>query len=143
MKTVIAGSRSATFDQTIKALELCPWASEITEVVSGTARGADAHGEIWATLNRLPIRRFPADWGRYGKRAGPLRNEEMARYADALVVVWLNKSRGTAHMIEFARKQGLRVFVYEPPMPRCRCYGPDYSPMEGHEAWCVFGKRNK
>lgn len=112
MKTIIAGSRDIT---SYSAVELAVLASgfDVTEVVSGTARGVDRNGELWATATGVPIKRFPADWKRYGVRAGLIRNKEMAAYADALIAVWDGQSSGTAHMIKSAQARGLKVFVYK------------------------------
>ena len=54
---------------------------------------------------------FPADWDKYGKAAGFIRNEQMAQNADALVVFWDGKSRGTKNMIELAAKYKLKVRI--------------------------------
>ena len=87
------------------------------EVVSGTARGADSLGEKFAVEDGFDVKRFPADWDAYGKRAGYLRNEQMAKYAvsdgcyGVLIAFWDGKSRGTKHMIDLANKHGLEVNV--------------------------------
>lgn len=110
MKTIIAGSRSCDCMAELElAIRTCGF--EITEVVSGTARGADLLGEKWARNNGIPIKRFPADWDKHGKSAGYRRNEEMAQYADSLVALWDGESRGTAHMVKIARKAGLSVHL--------------------------------
>lgn len=83
---------------------------EIT-VVCGKARGADTLGERYAEERGYAVHYFPADWDRYGKSAGHIRNEEMAKNADALVAFWDGKSRGTKDMIKLARQYGLRVRV--------------------------------
>lgn len=83
---------------------------EIT-VVCGKARGADTLGERYAEERGYAVHYFPADWDRYGKPAGHIRNEEMAKNADALVAFWDGKSRGTKDMIKLARQYGLRVRV--------------------------------
>lgn len=82
-----------------------------TEIVSGTARGADLLGEKYATENEIQIKRFPADWNRFGKSAGYKRNEEMANYADACICFWDGKSRGTKSMIDLAEKYKLKTIV--------------------------------
>ena len=89
----------------------CPWQDEITSVVSGCARGADQLGERWAQQEGLEVTRFPAEWDRDGRAAGYMRNERMAREADALIAVWDGRSRGTGHMISMAKRWGLRVWV--------------------------------
>lgn len=87
----------------------CGW--EITEVVSGGCRGVDWLGEEVAQARGIPLEICRAEWGRHGRAAGPIRNQKMADYADALVAVWDCKSKGTADMIRRAHKSGLRVFV--------------------------------
>lgn len=84
------------------------------EIVSGTARGADQLGERFAEQYGISVKRFPANWNLYGKRAGYLRNEEMALYAkedNGVLIAFWNGSKGTKHMIDLANKHGLRVFV--------------------------------
>lgn len=73
----------------------------ITEVVSGKAIGFDTIGEDWAKSNDVPVKEFRADWDKYGKKAGPIRNEEMGDYADAAIVFWNGKSKGSKHMIHY------------------------------------------
>lgn len=80
-------------------------------IVSGHAHGADALGERFASELGLPIERHPAKWKMLGKAAGMIRNAEMARTSDALIAFWDGKSRGTAHMINFAKRRGLDVSV--------------------------------
>ena len=90
---------------------------EISEmkIVSGCCRGADQLGEEFAKNNQLICVKFPADWNQYGKKAGPIRNEEMAVYAaeehGVLMAFWDGKSRGTQNMIKIAEKYGLDVHV--------------------------------
>ncbi|WP_197026348.1 hypothetical protein [Polaribacter sp. Hel_I_88] len=55
--------------------------------------------------------RFPAEWNKFGKAAGPVRNKEMAIYADALIAFWDGKSRGTKNMIQLAKQNGLLLKV--------------------------------
>lgn len=54
---------------------------------------------------------YPANWKLYGKRAGFLRNEQMAQNADALVAFWNGESRGTKNMIELAKRYGLKMRI--------------------------------
>lgn len=86
-------------------------------IVSGTARGADQLGEQYAKLVGYEVSRFPADWNGLGKRAGYVRNAEMAKFAvedgnyGVLIAFWDGKSKGTKHMIDLANKHGLEVHV--------------------------------
>jgi len=126
MKTIIAGCRwIENYDIVCEAIEASGF--EVTEVVSGAATGVDTLGENWAQANDIPVTRFPAKWkkldapgaiirsnkyGKYNAAAGFVRNKQMAEYGDALVAIWDEKSKGTKNMIDLAREQGLKVFVY-------------------------------
>lgn len=83
---------------------------EIT-ILCGKARGADTLGEQYAKERGYKVRYFPADWDTYGKQAGFIRNEEMAKNADALVAFWDGKSRGTKSMIDLGYQYKLKVRV--------------------------------
>ena len=110
MKTIIAGSRTLGDIETIDYLvgEL-PWV--ITEVVSGGAKGVDRYGEIWGESEHIPVKVYPAEWDKYGKSAGFIRNLEMADYADCLLAIWDGGSKGTKHMIEAMKKRNKPVYV--------------------------------
>lgn len=117
-KVIIAGSRGFTNYSLLKEKMNSILGEKIIsykiEIVSGTANGADKLGERYAKEMRFILRQFPANWNLYGKRAGYIRNTEMRNYADACVVFWDGKSRGTKHMIDLAREKNmpLRVIKY-------------------------------
>lgn len=117
MKTIIAGSRNITDIFIVRNAVHDAWVFQnidVTEVVSGGARGVDFLGEILAKEEFfVPLTLFPAQWETLGKKAGFMRNLEMADYADALIAIWDGKSKGTKHMIDIAKRKGLEVFVYE------------------------------
>ena len=99
MKVIIAGSRNLeNYLLVAQAMQRCGY--NVTEVVSGCATGVDTLGERWARTNNIPVKEMPANWNRDGKAAGPIRNREMAKYADAAVIVWDGKSAGTRNMID-------------------------------------------
>lgn len=110
MKVIIAGGREITdYDFLLKAVLDANF--DITTVVSGGARGADTLGERFAAEAEVELVRFPADWDKHGRAAGPIRNAQMGDYADALIALWDGQSRGTKHMIDYATKKGLKVYV--------------------------------
>lgn len=111
MRVIIAGSRSIK-DIALVEAAVSESGFAVSQVVSGTATGVDLLGEQWAARRRIPVARFPADWDRYGKRAGHIRNRKMAENADALVAIWDGVSKGTANMIEQASAMGLKVHIY-------------------------------
>lgn len=101
MKLIIAGGRD--FEGLILMDRSIKW-EKVTEVVCGEAKGADTLGKQLAINHKIPVKSFPADWGKNGKAAGPIRNIEMGDYADALIAFWDGKSKGTKHMIEYMKK---------------------------------------
>lgn len=116
MRTIIAGSRSEkNYDDVLMAVQNAGW--KPTLVLSGCANGADTLGEMWAQNNHIPVKHYRADWTNYGQRAGYLRNEVMAENADALIAIWDGESKGTKHMIDIARRKGLKVYVFNTSIP--------------------------
>lgn len=80
-------------------------------IVSGGARGADSLGEKYAEERGLEVQRFPADWNKYGKRAGYLRNKQMAEVSNACIAFLSSygENKGTKMMISIAREKKLLV----------------------------------
>lgn len=119
MKTIIAGSRrfpklniNEFKDWNDKRNELFVKKIEIivkkinlpiTMVVSGNCYGIDHIGELYANKHNIPLKLFPANW-KIGKHAGFLRNQEMADFADALIVIMSENSSGSNHMVEIFKK---------------------------------------
>lgn len=112
MKVIIAGGRN--FNDYPQLCQICDKALSLQkeiEIVSGTANGADKLGEKYANEKGYPIKQFRPDWDGLGKSAGFKRNEDMAKYADALIAFWDGSSKGTKHMIDLAKKHGLKIKV--------------------------------
>jgi hypothetical protein len=108
MRVIIAGSRDIEdYNVVSSAFSSCPF--DITEIVSGCAKGVDSLGEKLANIICVPVCKFPADWKTYGKAAGPIRNKQMAEYADAAIVIH-NGSRGSLNMIENMKQLGKPVY---------------------------------
>lgn len=98
MKLIIAGSRNhwvpkAFLDEFFMWRNLTP-----EEIVSGGARGIDRDGEDYANDRSIKLTIFDADWDTHGKAAGPIRNKQMAEYADALLLIWDGSSPGSKSM---------------------------------------------
>lgn len=113
MKVIIAGGRDIDdWGLVNQAILESGYGPTTSEVVSGGASGVDGLGEAIADKCGIAIKRFPADWKKHGKSAGPLRNREMAKYADRLIAIWDGQSRGTANMIKEMEKLGKPFFVF-------------------------------
>jgi len=119
MKTIIAGSSTITDYLLVKRFigrAIKYYKVDITEVVSGGAKGVDKLGEKWAISYGVPIKKFyltNEDWLLFGNRAGIIRNQQMAEYADVLIAIWDGKSKGTKNMIEEMQKLEKPVYLFD------------------------------
>ena len=111
MRLLVCGGRDFT-DQAFAdaALDRAHKRRPITLIIHGAARGADACADTWAKARGIPVMRFPADWARYGKGAGPIRNAEMLFSGRPDGVCAFPGGRGTADMVRQATIEGLPVW---------------------------------
>lgn len=122
LRIIIAGSRN--FDdyeilktEVVNIVKYFNRPRKYIKIISGGAKGADKLGEKFAEEYQMQVKRFIPDWDGLGRRAGVIRNDEMARYAVAdnskgmLIAFWDGESRGTMHMINLAKKHGLMVHI--------------------------------
>ena len=90
---------------------------DLVTIVSGAAKGADTLGEQFSREFNLALRQFQANWDRYGRRAGYMRNTDMAKFVaesnvhGVLIAFWDGQSKGTKHMIDTARKMRIETYV--------------------------------
>lgn len=122
MKLIIAGSRHFEFAyyEIAGALEFFNLGQKVKELISGGATGVDASVPFFIRtdlrldypyFNDVPaFKEFPADWKTHGNAAGPIRNKQMAEYADALLLIWDGESRGSKNMKETMLKLGKPVY---------------------------------
>jgi hypothetical protein len=116
IKLIIAGSREITNNLiTFKAIN--EWRDNnsdklISLIISGMARGPDSHAIEYANNNHIPYVDFIPDWEQYGKKAGILRNLEMAKSGDELIAIFNGKSKGTSHMIDTMLRLSKPVWLY-------------------------------
>lgn len=83
-----------------------------TLIVSGGAKGADTMGETYASTNKIPTKIFKADWNKYGKRAGFIRNVDIIDNCDLCVCFWDGESHGTKHDIELCEEKHKLCYIY-------------------------------
>ena len=90
--------------------ELKVWFENDFVLIHGAARGIDQHAHCWAFFTGCPVIEMKANWDFYGKPAGAIRNGWMLKYANPDLVVAFPGGKGTANMIEQARKAGIDVY---------------------------------
>lgn len=115
MTVIIAGPRTfyPLTSVFVQAVAHCGFPVE--KIISGGADGVDRQAKRFAQNNELPFAEFKADWDKYGRKAGPIRNHQMAQKADALIVIKKKgeETPGTANMIRTAEKRGMPIYIEE------------------------------
>ena len=102
MKLAIIGGRDfKNYDRMKECYSAIP---NITEIVSGGAKGADSMGEMIAFDYDLKFTCFKPDWETHGKAAGFIRNRLIIEHADVVLAFWDGKSKGTENFISIANK---------------------------------------
>lgn len=110
MKLAIIGSRTFN-DYKLLCDHLEKHLNTTTMVISGAARGADSLGEKWAKENSIKTLIFPAEWDKYGKRAGYIRNEDIIKNCDLCIAFWDGTSKGTTHSVSLCKKYNKPVTI--------------------------------
>lgn len=114
MKVAIVGSRTFNDYELLKAfikLKSQENNIEIDTIVSGGAKGADTLGEQYAEEHHLNKLIFKADWDKYGKRAGFIRNVDIIKNCDVCFAFWDGESHGTKHDLELCEEYNKQYFV--------------------------------
>jgi hypothetical protein len=110
MRVLVTGGRDFSdrllVERTLNSIHLN---QEITVLIHGAARGADELAGTWAYENHIIESVFPANWSKYGKSAGPIRNKQMLLEGMPDLVVAFPGGRGTANMVQQARNAGIPV----------------------------------
>jgi hypothetical protein len=87
------------------------------ELISGCARGADTLAILWADRHGIVVHHYPADWKKYGKAAGPIRNKQMLEEGKPDIVIAFPGGKGTANMVKLAREAGVKVIEVPERVP--------------------------
>lgn len=118
-RVLVCGSRTYTdVEELTWLLDTLHLADAFSVVIEGEARGADTLARQWAEARGIPVEAYPADWERYGKAAGPIRNRQMLDEGHPdLVVAFpagrLADTKGTLNMVSTAQARSIRVVVDE------------------------------
>jgi hypothetical protein len=110
----VVGTREFTDYNKLQEI-LTPYKDQTGQVVSGAALGTDRLGRRWAHENKIPLIEFLPNWDKFGKAAGPIRNEYIIQNADSVVAVFQEGCRGTQNDIDIANRLGkpLEIIHYK------------------------------
>jgi UDP-N-acetylmuramoylalanine-D-glutamate ligase len=83
----------------------------ISVLITGHAKGADQMAEMWADEHRIENEIYPAQWDKYGRAAGPIRNKQMLDEGEPDLVIAFPGGKGTANMVNQAKERGIPVNI--------------------------------
>lgn len=112
MRVLVCGSR--TFEDTdllYNTLDRLHKVNPFDVIIEGDAKGADRMAGYWARKNKVDNLKFPAQWDKYGRAAGPIRNQQMLDEGkpDVVIAFPVGEARGTRHMMKIAKEAGVEV----------------------------------
>ena len=111
MRLAIIGSRTFNDYALLLASAQKYFKGEIETVISGGAKGADSLAKRFASYWNFEYKEFPAEWDKYGKSAGFIRNQTIVDNCDMVLAFWDGESRGTADTIAKAKKAKKPTFI--------------------------------
>jgi hypothetical protein len=126
MKILVCGGRKygtkVVDNKTVRDIEeiqlltatLDKYKNDVSLIIQGGASGADTLAALWAYDNGIPYKEYKAEWSKYGKAAGTIRNETMLLDSNPDLVIAFPGGSGTSHMIRFARNEGYNVIEIRP-----------------------------
>ena len=114
MKLAVSGSRFFwCYEVVEKYIDMLHEAYGIELIITGGAPGVDTLAEAYARTNLIPLKVYHAEWGKYGKRAEPIRNNKIIKECDMLLAFPAKNSTGTIHAINAAKIEGKRTLVID------------------------------
>lgn len=120
MRAIVCGGRDFTDGATFfRAMDRIHSERKIEAIIEGGQRTRDAQGAVvggadfwaymWATSRQIPHIREDADWNRFGRAAGPIRNRAMIEKHNPNACITFPGGAGTANMIRQSYECGLEV----------------------------------
>lgn len=110
MRVLVCGGRNFSNQKLLNdVLFSLDEAHHIDVIIEGNARGADRLAGFWARKHKIDNLKFPADWNKHGRAAGPIRNQQMLDEGKPDLVVAFPGGKGTAHMVKIAKEAGVEV----------------------------------
>ncbi len=119
MKRVLVCGGRGFFDRTMlfNTLDGLRRTYRALHIIDGAAFGADSLASEWAVENDQSLEEYPADWTRFGRAAGSIRNQRMLDEGKPDLVVAFPGGRGTADMVRRAKAAGVEVMEIATPSP--------------------------
>lgn len=112
MRVLVCGGRDYTDDQKVHKILMQYLKSDLV-IIQGDARGADGLARSWCKKMGVKCENYPADWDKYGKRAGYIRNVQMLNEGKPDLVIAFPGGKGTKMMVTIAEAANVEVIEVE------------------------------
>ena len=86
---------------------------QLISIISGGCRGTDLLAEQYSVKNLIDLITFKPEWGKYGRKAGIIRNHDIIKSCDVCLAFWLKGSRGTEHDIRLCSQYKKPCWVFD------------------------------
>jgi len=114
MRVLVTGGRYWNLrDETFAFLDKIHEASPITVLIHGDAAGADRLCRDWALQNNIEVETYPADWDQFGRKAGPIRNQQMIDHGRPDILIAFIGGTGTNNMKKLAKRAKLPIITFD------------------------------
>ena len=114
MKALVCGGRDyQDRDFVNKKLDQLNIGYKFDCIISGMAKGVDSYAAQWAKSRHIGLHAFPANWNKYGRAAGPIRNQQMIDEGKPDIVLAFPGGIGTTDMINRSKKNNMKVIIIE------------------------------
>ena len=107
MKVAVVGSRNVVVENIEQYLP-----ENVTEIISGGAKGVDTYAETYAKNNNIKITVIKPEYKKYRKGAPLVRNKQIVEMADFVVLIWDGKSNGTRFVLDYCKELNKEHKVY-------------------------------
>ena len=110
MRVLVCGGRFFNKKELLtKVLDNLHKSTPIEVIIEGDAPGADRLAGYWARKNKIDDLKFKADWDKFGRSAGPIRNRLMLKEGKPDMVIAFEGGAGTANMIKISKEANVQV----------------------------------
>ena len=110
MKILVTGGRAADPWEVCDHLHfLLDDRTDIECIIEGGAKGADRGARYYAQETNKMVLTFSADWEKYGKSAGFIRNKQMRDEGQPDLIIAFPGGAGTKMMIELGEEKNIPI----------------------------------
>ena len=112
MKLAIVGSRGLIVNNLKEYITDLP---KVDMIISGGAKGIDTCAKEFAAANGIVFNEILPEYKKFGRAAPLIRNKQIVKTADKVLVFWDGKSKGTSFVLNELKKdnKSFELYIYK------------------------------